>query len=116
MYQVTTITSDPLQQQVLVLPDGSLLTFTMRYAPQVYGWFMSFTYGDFVINNVRITVSPNILHQFRNQLPFGINCFSASVSREPTQQQDFSSQLFQLNIIDATEVQEFADYLSGVTT
>jgi len=115
MYQVTQITNDTVQQQSLALPDGTLIGLTLEYIPQQYGWFMqSLTYKTFVLNGTRVTVSPNILHQFRNQIPFGLMCIAnVNLKREPTQQNDFSSGAFNLFILNATEVHQYYEFLNG---
>lgn len=114
MYQIKQITSDSLQQQTLVLPDGTQIGLTMYYRPLQYGWFINeITFGStFTLQGLRITVSPNMLHQFRNQIPFGLACVTAT-KREPTQITDFSSGAFQLYVLSAAEVAEYASYLQG---
>lgn len=52
-----------------------------------------------------------MLNQFRNQIPFGLGCFT-TLLREPTQQQDFSSGSFNLYILSQTEVTEYANLLT----
>lgn len=113
MYQIQQITSDPNQQQTIILPDGTSLLLVMRFVPMQYGWFITeLTYGTFTIRNVRITVSPNMLYQFKNNIPFGLACFSQD-SREPTQQQDFSSSAANLYILTKAEVDQYTAVLSG---
>lgn len=104
MQLIEQITTDARQQQTLVLPDGSSLTFTMYFVPMQFGWFFTdITYGDVIIKGRRIFVSPNMLYQFKNQIPFGIACFSKN-SREPTLQQDFASGSASLYLLTAAEV------------
>ena len=81
-----------------------------------YGWFItSLVYGSFTLNGIRISNSPNILNQFRNQIPFGLACYSTN-NREPMLQYDFSSGASILYILDQAETQEYADILSGTAT
>src|SRR4051812_27196145 len=71
MYEVKQVTSDAGQTQSLILPDGTTVTITMVFIPMQYGWFFSnITYGSFVLENIRICNSPNLLHQWRNLIPF----------------------------------------------
>lgn len=110
------ITSDPLQSQTLVLENGNSFTVTIYYVPMQYGWFItSLTYGNFTLQGLRITVSPNILYQFKNQIPFGIACIpnNSNINREPTQQQDFESGAFSLYVLTAAEVAEYTALLEG---
>lgn len=113
MYQITQITSDPLQQQTLVLPDGSEIFLSLYYVPQQFGWFITeLTRNDFILLNRRVCNSPNMLHQFINQIPFGLACYTAG-NREPTQQQDFSTGAAKLYILTAAECREYQLFLAG---
>lgn len=113
MLKITAVTADPYQKHTLSLPNGNSVTFFLRYRPQQFGWFVEeLTYEDLVIRNIRITVSPNILFQFINQLPFGLACFSKD-SREPTLQQDFSSGAATLYILTEEESQEYLRVVRG---
>jgi hypothetical protein len=112
MYQIQNLTSDPKQTQVLVLPDGTQITFTIYYSSQQLGWFITdLLYGSFEVKGVRITNNANILYQFRNQIPFGLYCVTAG-AREPTLPQDFSSGASQLFILTAAEVAQYVSFLS----
>lgn len=113
MYIIQQITADPLQVQKLVLPDGSQLSLTIYFVPMQFGWFITnLTYGSFILNGVRITNSPNILNQWRNQIPFGLACYSTN-QREPSQSQDFSSGASKLYLLDASETKEYAEFLAN---
>lgn len=111
MFLVQQITADPFQQQQLVLPNGSSFLLQLYFRQLQYGWFIpKLTYGTFQLNGLRITNSPNMLYQFKNQLPFGLACFSTS-EREPSQIQDFSSGASQLYVLSAAEVANYAHFL-----
>jgi hypothetical protein len=117
MYLIQQVTSDPVQKQTLILPNGNTLTMQMYFVPMQYGWFISqMVYGTFTLNSLRITVSPNMLRQFKNQIPFGLACYANGVVREPSQQQDFSSNAFSLYILSAAEVIEYEELLAGNST
>lgn len=112
MYQVKNITSDPLQKQVLVLADGSSVDFTIKFVPMQVGWFIQeLVYLNFTLQGYRLVNSPNMLHQFRNQIPFGLACYS-TFDREPSLAEDFSSAASILYILTAAEVAQYAGYLS----
>lgn len=51
-----------------------------------------------------------MLLQFKNQIPFGIACYSTN-NREPSLQEDFSSGTSQLFILDQAEVKEYFTFL-----
>ena len=113
MLLISQVTNDPLQQQTLILPDGSSIFLQLYFRPLQYGWFINtLTYKTFTINGLRITNSPNMLYQFRNKLPFGLACFSSG-NREPSQQNDFSSGASQLYILTAAELVTLAGYING---
>lgn len=113
MFIIQQITSDPLQKQTLILPDGSQLTMTIYFVPMQFGWFITnLTYQGFILNGLRITNSPNMLNQFRNQIPFGLACYSKK-NREPSQQQDFSSGNSKLYLLNQAECQQYAELLSS---
>lgn len=111
MYLIQQVTADALQQQTLILPDGSGILLQLYFRPMQYGWFVNeLTWGTFTIKGLRITNSPNMLHQFKNQIPFGLGCFSAA-NREPTLQEDFLSGASKLYLLTEDEIEEFAEAL-----
>lgn len=112
MLNVKQITSDPQQKQIAILPDGTFFTMTIEFKPMQFGWFLtSFTYLNFTINGLRICVSPNMLYQFKNQIPFGLACFTTD-GNEPTQQEDFSSGYAQMFILTKAESLKLSELLS----
>lgn len=113
MTQIQQITADTLQQFNFSLDDGTVVTITIYFRPMQFGWFINnITYGSFVLNGTRIVVSPNMLNQFRNQIPFGLACL-VDGNREPTQQEDFASGAARLYVLNKAEVNQFAEILSG---
>lgn len=118
MFRIQQITDDANQRQTVVLPDGTAFVLTMYYSDTQQGWFITeLTYApsNFTLNSLRITLNPNMLYQWKNVLPFGIGCFPTKTTREPTQQQDFSSELFQLFVLSSAEVDNYTDFLQGGT-
>lgn len=115
MLQIQNVSDDPNQQQTLVLPDGSSLLLQLSYAQQQFVWFANITYGTFALNGLQITNLPNMLRQFKSQIPFGFACYSKS-NREPSQVEDFASGASTLFILTAEEVQEYEAFLAGGPT
>lgn len=114
MLQIQQLTTDTPQQHTLVLPDGSQFSMQLVFVPMQYSWFIkNLTYGDFILGCVRISNSGNILRQFKNQIPFGLACFSTE-SREPSLQEDFSSGNSNLFILSVAEVKQYEDFIIGV--
>lgn len=115
MLLIKQITSDPFQQQTLILPDGSTLFLQIYFMPMQYAWVITeLTYGTFTLNGLRITNSPNMLYQYKNQLPFGLACFSTQ-NREPSQQEDFSSGASNLYILTAAEAAQYTQLILAGT-
>ncbi len=112
MYLISGITDAPKQEQTLILPNDQQATLYLEFKPQQTGWFMTLTYGAFVVRNMRVVNSPNILRQFKNLIPFGFGCFLDD-KQEPLFVGDFQSERAKLYILDEAEVGEFEDYLSG---
>lgn len=113
MFQIQNITQDAKQKQTLVLPDGTFIQLSIRFIELQGGWFITeLVYQDFILAGVRITNSPNVLHQYRNQIPFGLACFSDQ-QREPTLIQDFQSGASKMYILTQAECDEYTNYLSG---
>lgn len=113
MFAIQQITNDALQEQTLLLPsNGAPIVLTLNYVPLQYMWLIKrITYGDFVAENIRICVSPNMLYQFKNLIPFGIACYSQA-SREPTLQQDFISGAAKLYLLTEEEVAAYTEFLA----
>ena len=114
MYTIQQITNAPRQQQTIVLPTGGSFFLDLAFVPMQYGWFIKeISYGaSFTVHGIRIVNSPNLLHQYRNEIPFGLACFSTA-NREPALQQDFQSQASVLYLLSQAEVTEYARLLSG---
>lgn len=116
MYLIQQVTDQALQTQTLILPDGTSLQLTIYFIPMQYGWFItSLVYGGFTLQGLRITVNPNMLRQFKNQIPFGLACYSNGQVREPTQQEDFQSGAFSLYILASAEVTQYEQILAGTS-
>lgn len=113
MLSIQGISADPKQKFNLILPDGSQFQMEIYYRAQQFGWFITkLVYGDFVLNELRITNNPNMLYQWQNLIPFGLACFTLS-NREPTQVQDFDSGDSNLYVLTQAEVLEYTRYIEN---
>lgn len=97
--------------KVTAIGDTTITMSAPATAGKVAGAVAFLNNGDFILQGVRISVSPNILHQWRNQIPFGIGCTCSG--REPTQQNDFASGAANLYLLTQQEVNQYAEFLSG---
>ena len=112
MTLIDNITSSPNQQMNLILPDNSVITdFTMTYMDNPQAWFMSMTYGSFVINNFLVSVNPNMLSQFDGVIPFGIGCDTTD-GYEPIFINDFSNGRASLYLLDEDDIEEVLETLT----
>lgn len=112
MKLISQVTDNPLQKQKFVLEDGTFFIMTMYFVPLQQGWFITeLTYGDFILRGLRICNNVNMLYQWKNLIPFGLACLSVA-NREPSLQQDFSSGASNLYVLNQTDVEEYAEYLS----
>lgn len=113
MFIVNSISADAKQKQTLLLEDGTKFQIQMEYKPLQYGWFFkSIVYEDFELTNIRICNSPNLLHQYKNQIPFGI-AITCTGGFEPTQQQDFLERRAIMYILTQDECDQYTEYLQN---
>jgi hypothetical protein len=111
------LTNDPLQDQTIILPDGSSFFLEIYFMPNQLCWVInSLAYVtstiNFSLSGYRIVNSPNLLNQWSNVIPFGLACMSAG-NRDPSLQEDFSSGNSHLYTLTENEVAEFTQYLQG---
>lgn len=99
------ISSDPTQQYTLALPDGTQVTFSIRFSPNQKGWFYSLTATNWESLNRRLVVSQNMLRQYRNILAFGLACFTTD-GYEPIYQDDFLTGRAKLYLLTQAEAAE----------
>ena len=107
MLQVKTITDSPYQTMNLVLENGGVLNFTLKYSYINQGWFYSFTYQGYTDNNRRMVNSANMLRQIRDVIPFGLACLLTD-TYEPISIEDFKNGralLYTLNPADVALVE-----------
>jgi len=90
MIQVDIITNSPLQTMILKLESGQNLNLSLRYSYNQSGWFYSFTYGAYSVNNKRMVNSTNMLRAIRNLIPFGLACLMKDLY-EPVFINDFQN-------------------------
>lgn len=113
MYLIQGFTTDPLQNQKLVLPDGTSLSITLKFVPMQYCWFIeTLTYNSFTLQGHRLCTSPNMIHQYKNQIPFGLACYTID-NGEPKLQEDLTSGYAVLYILSQAETEEVAELFSG---
>lgn len=107
------VSNDAYQTQTLVLDDGTEVELALYFIPLQRMWvFESITHEDTVINSTTISNNLNILHQYKNQIPFGIACKSDD-DREPMFIDDFQEGKSRLYLLTSEEVQQYAEILEN---
>lgn len=103
MLYINKLTTDPQQQIILTGLPGISVQMTLRFMPRISRWVMGLTYQDFELEGLCVTTTPNMLRQYRNRIPFGIMCISAS-GLDPFTVNDFASQASNLYLLDSADV------------
>lgn len=95
------------QSAEVILDDGTVAVLTLTYRPQQMGWFYNLAWtgngASFTVNGRRLVTSPNILRQFKHQIPFGIMVDVADGS-EPTQQADLATGRARLYLLTTADI------------
>lgn len=83
MRKITTL-NNFYKQIFRVSIDGySAVEISLEFKPQQFAWFVSLTWGTFSLNNERVAISPNLLRQFKNIIPFGIMISNTTAVIDP---------------------------------
>ena len=102
MNKITNLTDSAFQSMVLTGNQGQRIGFTLKYQPSQQLWYYNVAYLNFALNQSNLVVSPNILHQFYNNLPFGIACISND-GYDPYYQNDFITGRISLYLLNQTD-------------
>lgn len=113
MRVIDNLTGFSRQQTVLVLPDGTAAALELRYMSATQRWVANVTYGARAINGIGVCCHPNLLRQWRNVIPFGIQCVTADQT-DPVYAGDFASGRVTLNLLSAADVQQVESQLMEV--
>ena len=110
MNQITEITSEPQQQHFLIIEGNyDKATLTLEYKPNLNAWFYSLVWQTFSIYNQQLCRGPNIIRQFKNQLPFGIGIVTKN-NLDPMTDDEFTNgntSFYLLNSDDVTSVETY---------
>ncbi len=108
MITINGLSATPLQSFNVPLDDGTIVYFTLRYNPAVQMWFANIEHEDFTLNGLRLCNNFNLLHQYKNIIPFGLFVEIVGES-EPLLINDFQSERVRLNILTAAEVEQLSE-------
>ena len=104
MIEITNINTSSKQRLLLEGANREIITLDLEYRPTQESWYFSLQYQDFVLNNKKIVNSPNLLRQYKNILPFGLNCVVLD-GTDPYFIYDFENRRCVLNLLDKDEVE-----------
>lgn len=103
MRYINRLTADPLQISFLTGNPGQRITLKTRFLPRQRLWSMDVTLDDFVLNGIILLNSPNILHGYANNIPFGILCTTLD-GQDPYTLDAFATGYAKLFLLSADEV------------
>jgi hypothetical protein len=109
MYLINGVSNNPLQDFTLTVPNNGVVTITLRYMPTQDMWFYNIVWNDIIINGQMLVMSPNLLRQERNFLPFGFGCYTQD-GKDPFGVEVFNSGYAQLFLLDSTELDDIVLY------
>lgn len=110
MRQISKLTNNGRQSTNIVGENGEVIPFSLTFMPTQNCWYFNIAYApqEFAANGLLLTNSPNILHQFKNLIPFGIACITTD-GYEPQFLNDFIDgrvTMFLLTEAEVLEVEE----------
>lgn len=114
MKKITILNDQPKQNMNLILDNGSVVAFALRYVNNQQGWYYSVSHSQsgFASTNRRLVNNPNNLRQFRKTAKFGLACL-VSDGGEPIQLGDFVSGRVSLYILDSADLQPVEDLVNA---
>lgn len=96
------ITDYPAQRFQVVGENKEQINIALRYMPSVQSWRMDISYNDFKAYGLVLVNSPNILRQWKNILPFGLNIGSID-GVDPMYLDDFSKGRVSMTLLNSSE-------------
>lgn len=110
MKLIDRLTTDASQQMTLVTDANDTVPLGLRFLPRQQLWRFNIAYKSFSDNGNILQCSPNILRQYKNNIPFGIACTSTD-SLGPLYLDDFTTGRIKLYLLTADEVQQIETLL-----
>lgn len=108
MIEITKLTDSSKQKLQVIGEDGEQVLLRLTYSSTQEAWNINIEYLEKFINGLQLTVSPNILHNYKNVIPFGISCTSTD-GFEPKYIEDFANgriKLFMTSIEERDNLEE----------
>lgn len=102
MFLINNLGNEPKQLTTFV-KDELEVSLSLEYKDNQLGWYFGIQYGDNInFQNIRLTVSPNLLKSYSAYLPFGLMCLTDD-GLEPMTIDDFSNGYAKLYILTKEE-------------
>lgn len=108
MRQITEIGSEATQLLQVVGENNERIDFTLYYKPSQQSWYFDIVYLEFELRGVKMVNNPNLLRNYRNLLPFGINCIVED-GTDPYFIDDFTTGRVIVNLLTEAEVEEIEE-------
>lgn len=103
MRYINSITDYANQTFDIVIVGYDTATVSLVYKPLQYGWFMDVVWGNFSAYSIRLVCGPNVLGQFKTQIPFGI-AIGGVAGIDPYLQNSFANGDSAFYVLDETEI------------
>lgn len=108
------LNSEPRQKHQISIPElGTTFDLSLYFTSQQRGWFIMYLdYAGYIIRNIRICNSIQLLSQYSRIIPFGLACISIE-DREPSFLEDFVEKKSALLLLTKSEITDYQNYLNG---
>ena len=110
MLRIDNITNAPKQEFTVNMLDKTQVGIIMEYKPNQAGWFITLTYKNRTIFNLRIVNMANMIREMQNVWGIGLRC-DVSDGGEPYFIDDFQTGRAQLSFLSADEVESLENNL-----
>ena len=108
--QIDQINDSPKQKYSVTIESGVIVDILLQFMPTQSCWLLDVTNNNgFVVKGIRLTVSPNVLNQFRNIINFGFAVTSRD-GGDPQNLNDFSSNRIRIYSLSAEDVKKLTSF------
>lgn len=106
MELINGITDEPKQHFKFQVNKDIEVDIYLTWKETQDSWFLDIIHGTFAIYGMKAIMSPNLLSQFNNKIPFGISIIS-STSQDPIIKEAFSSGDWKFLFLDAADIAKY---------
>lgn len=103
MKQITELTNDAKQAYTIIGENGEQIPFNLYYYETQQSWYFDISYGNTIINGLKLTNFPNILRQWKHILPFGLGC-TVTDGFDPYYIDDFVTSRVKVYLLNSSDV------------